>query len=66
MDLPPEFFFRHRDLPREGPGTDECTQEALRLLPPLPPQPRVLDLGCGPGAQTLDPRAQRRGTGTPT
>jgi serine/threonine-protein kinase HipA len=51
--LPPEFFAVHRDLPREGPGTDACTLEALRRLPPLPPSPRVLDLGCGPGAQTL-------------
>jgi cyclopropane fatty-acyl-phospholipid synthase-like methyltransferase len=51
--LPPEFFAVHRDNPREGPGTDASTLEALRRLPPLPPQPRVLDLGCGPGAQTL-------------
>jgi serine/threonine-protein kinase HipA len=53
LPLPPEFFAVHRDLPREGPGTDDCTLEALRRLPPLPPAPRVLDLGCGPGAQTL-------------
>jgi len=53
LPLPPEFFAVHRDLPREGPGTDECTLQALRRLPPLPPAPRVLDLGCGPGAQTL-------------
>jgi serine/threonine-protein kinase HipA len=43
----------HEDLPREGPGSDACTREALRRLPPLPPAPRVLDLGCGPGRQTL-------------
>jgi serine/threonine-protein kinase HipA len=53
FQLPPEFFAVHRDLPREGPGTDASTLEALRRLPPLPPAPRVLDLGCGPGAQTL-------------
>jgi serine/threonine-protein kinase HipA len=51
--VPPEFFTVHRDLPREGPGTDASTLEALRRLPPLPAAPRVLDLGCGPGAQTL-------------
>jgi serine/threonine-protein kinase HipA len=40
-------------LPRQGPGSDACTREALRRLPPLPPAPRVLDLGCGAGRQTL-------------
>lgn len=43
----------HRDLPREGPGDDGCTKEALRRLPPLPAQPVTIDLGCGPGRQTL-------------
>jgi serine/threonine-protein kinase HipA len=47
------FFKVHRDLPREGPGSDDATREALRRLPPLPSTPRVLDLGCGPGRQTL-------------
>jgi SAM-dependent methyltransferase len=41
------------DLPRGGPGSDACTLEALRRLPPLPPHPIVLDLGCGPGRQSL-------------
>jgi serine/threonine-protein kinase HipA len=43
----------HQDLPREGPGDDDCTKEALRRLPPLPRQPVVIDLACGPGRQTL-------------
>ena len=47
------FFLLYRDLPREGPGSDEATREALRRLPRLPAEPRVLDLGCGPGRQTL-------------
>ncbi len=48
------FMLLHSDLPREGPGSDDCTREALRRLRPfLPPSPRVLDLGCGPGRQTL-------------
>ncbi|HET7788882.1 MAG TPA: class I SAM-dependent methyltransferase [Myxococcales bacterium] len=51
--LPPEFFVVHRDLPREGPGCEAATLKALRLLPALPAAPRVFDLGCGPGAQTL-------------
>jgi cyclopropane fatty-acyl-phospholipid synthase-like methyltransferase len=43
----------HLGLPREGPGDDNCTREALRRLAPLPPDPIVLDLGCGPGRHTL-------------
>ena len=52
MDLS-AFFTLHRSLPRQGPGSDACTREALRRLPPLPARPRVLDLGCGPGRHTL-------------
>ncbi len=52
MDLE-ALFALHRDIPREGPGSDEATREAIRRLPPLPSEPRVLDLGCGPGKQTL-------------
>lgn len=51
MDDP--IFLLYRDLPRYGPGSDDSTREALRRLGPLPPRPRVLDLGCGAGAQTL-------------
>ncbi|MBI4582153.1 MAG: class I SAM-dependent methyltransferase [Planctomycetes bacterium] len=47
------FFQLHRDLPREGPGSDDATLEAIRRLPPLPSSVRVLDIGCGPGRQTL-------------
>lgn len=47
------FATLHQGLPREGPGHDDVTREALRRLPPLPPQPVVFDLGCGPGRQTL-------------
>ena len=47
------FFRLFEGLPRQGPGSDACTREALRRLPPVPPAPRVLDLGCGAGRQTL-------------
>jgi SAM-dependent methyltransferase len=46
------LFEIHRGLPREAPGSDEATCRALRLAR-LPPQARVLDIGCGPGMQTL-------------
>ena len=47
------FFELHAGLPREGPGDDASTERALQLLPGLPVHPNVLDVGCGPGAQTL-------------
>ena len=47
------FFALHRDVPREGPGSDEATREAIERLPALRPRPRIVDLGCGPGKQTL-------------
>lgn len=49
MDI---FFEVHRDLPREGPGDDLSTTRAYALLQELPAQPRILDIGCGPGMQT--------------
>ena len=41
-------------LPREGPGNQPSTARALDLARPLPARPRVLDIACGPGMQTLD------------
>jgi len=51
--MDPSFFVLHRDLPREGPGDPESTARALFAVPEVPHRPRILDLGCGPGAQTL-------------
>jgi SAM-dependent methyltransferase len=48
------FFEIHRDLPREGPGDGASTRRALALAEPLPTAARLLDVGCEPGAQTLD------------
>lgn len=47
------FFHLYSNLPRQGPGSAASTRQALGALPPLGDSPRVLDLGCGPGAQTL-------------
>lgn len=47
------FFEIHRDLPREGPGSDASTRRALALVAPhLADDAYVVDVGCGPGAQT--------------
>ncbi len=51
--LPDAFFALYGGLPRQGPGSDVSTLRALGAVPNLPPKPRVLDLGCGPGRQTL-------------
>jgi SAM-dependent methyltransferase len=60
MDLE-ALFILHSDIPREGPGSDEATREAIhRLSAGLRsrdfsdrPCGQILDLGCGPGRQTL-------------
>ena len=41
-------------LPRQGPGSAETTLRALGLVRGLPARPRILDVGCGPGAQTIE------------
>lgn len=48
------FFEVHSMLPREGPGNQPSTARALALAETLPARPRVLDIACGPGQQTLD------------
>lgn len=47
------FLDTQRGLPRQGPGNDASTLKALALCADLPPAPDVLDIGCGPGAQTM-------------
>ena len=52
-NLPPIFFEIHTDLPREGPGKDKYTRQAFEMLPRLD-RPRIQDIGCGPGQQTME------------
>lgn len=47
------FFSLYEGLPRQGPGSENSTQEALKRLGPLNKPLRVIDLGCGSGASTL-------------
>lgn len=47
------FMEVQRGLPRQGPGDDESTRQALALCGALPERPTVLDVGCGPGMQTI-------------
>lgn len=48
------FYEIYEALPRQGPGESESTERALKLLPPLSRSHRILDIGCGTGAQTFD------------
>jgi len=48
------FYEIYEAIPRQGPGDRESTERALGLLPPLTRRHRILDIGCGSGAQTLD------------
>ncbi len=48
------FFEIHSGLPRQGPGSAASTAKAFSLLKQLPPKPAILDVGCGPGMQTMD------------
>jgi SAM-dependent methyltransferase len=47
------FLDIQRGLPRQGPGDDASTLRALALCAELPARPDVLDIGCGPGMQTI-------------
>lgn len=48
------FFELHSGNPREGPGGKAFTYKALDMLEGLPVHPVILDVGCGPGQQSLD------------
>jgi len=48
-----KFFLEiHKDMPRQGSGRDEYTQKAFEMIPKLK-HPKILDIGCGPGLQTI-------------
>ncbi|WP_245306265.1 class I SAM-dependent methyltransferase [Roseovarius aestuariivivens] len=46
------FLALYRDMTRQGPGTPEDVQWALSQIA-LPEAPRVVDAGCGPGADLV-------------
>ena len=42
----------HKDMPRQGSGRDKYTQKAYELIPKIN-KPKILDIGCGAGVQTI-------------
>ena len=42
----------HKDMPRQGAGRNKYTQKAFGMIPKIK-QPKILDIGCGPGMQTI-------------
>jgi ubiquinone/menaquinone biosynthesis C-methylase UbiE len=40
-------------LPRQGPGSNECTEKAFNMISSLPAGAKILDIGCGVGMQTI-------------
>jgi SAM-dependent methyltransferase len=50
-----EYFYElFCGLPRGGPGDNKSTRKAFEYLDDLPPEPLILDIGCGHGMQTLE------------
>lgn len=54
LEIPDIFFEIFNDLPRGGPGDNESTRKAFSLLSDLPERVDFLDVGCGPGMQTIE------------
>lgn len=54
MDRMDYFIELYGSLPRAGPGDNASTRRAFQTMEHLPPEPHILDLGCGPGMQTIE------------
>ena len=48
------FYELFEALPRGGPGDGESTRRAFGNIGKLPVKPLILDIGCGPGQQTIE------------
>jgi ubiquinone/menaquinone biosynthesis C-methylase UbiE len=48
------LFEIHSGNLREGPGSFDSTKKAISYLNELTTNPKILDVGCGPGQQSID------------
>ncbi|MDP7080109.1 MAG: class I SAM-dependent methyltransferase [Candidatus Undinarchaeales archaeon] len=64
MDEMEMLFEVFTGLPRAGPGDDESTRRAYRMMKGRSDNPAVLDIGCGPGKQTIELARISNGTVT--
>ncbi|NEQ49777.1 MAG: methyltransferase domain-containing protein [Leptolyngbya sp. SIO3F4] len=48
------FLQIYGTLPRAGPGSNELTRQAFEMMSDIPEASRILDVGCGPGMQTVE------------
>ena len=54
MEPPLEMLFSFFEgVRRKGPGSEASTLKALSLLKNLPPNPRIIELGCGAGVASI-------------
>ena len=54
MEVMEYFYELFEALPRGGPGDNKSTRRAFNTIPKPPEQPLILDIGCGPGVQTIE------------
>jgi len=47
------MFSFYESVVRKGPGSEASTLKAVSMLDGLPPQPRIVDFGCGAGVASL-------------
>lgn len=49
-----KFLEIYGTLPRGGPGSNELTRRAYQAMIDVPDHAKILDVGCGPGMQTIE------------
>ncbi len=58
-----EYFYEIFDrLPRGGPGDNKSTKKAYSFMKAVEKNPLILDIGCGPGMQTIELAKLSKGT----